>query len=137
MIYINRQLDYCLQLLLALADMPKGEWLSLRAFATDRSISFLFLQKIARKLKSAGIVQAQKGPLGGYALALSAKDITLHMVAQALESRAPLQCMHGQCNKQPTCGGQAVLRLLYEDVQNTMQTYTLASIQSYATPQKT
>lgn len=82
---LNRQTDYALQFLSALARLPEGESLALSAFAKKGRVSFLFMQRIVGKLRAAGLVHAGKGRSGGYRLTRPAAEITVLDVAQALE----------------------------------------------------
>lgn len=85
MIKISRQSDYALQLVSELSALEKGQWLSLKMFSNKSSISFLFLQKIAKKLREAGMIEAIKGKSGGYKLKKPADKITLKSVMEAIE----------------------------------------------------
>lgn len=82
---LNRQTDYALQFLSALGRLAEGESLSLALFAKRGHVSFLFMQRIAAKLRVAGLIEAGKGRSGGYRLKRSAELITVLDVAEALE----------------------------------------------------
>jgi len=71
-------------LVMALARLPDNSLLSLRAFSEESTISFLFLQKIARKLRKAGIITSVKGAFGGYTLRASAGDISMYQILEAI-----------------------------------------------------
>ncbi|MBT3419087.1 MAG: Rrf2 family transcriptional regulator [Candidatus Magasanikbacteria bacterium] len=106
MIQVNKQVDYALQFVLALTRQEKEKPLSLRRFSTESTISFLFLQKIAKALREAGIVRANKGPHGGYFLLASPKTLTLRAVVEAVEGPyAAFPCMKEgfHCIKEETC----------------------------------
>ncbi len=77
MFYVNKEVDYALQLLTALHRLPVDNVLSLKQFSNESTISFLFLQKIARKLKKAKVVSATKGSKGGYILVRDLNDFKL------------------------------------------------------------
>lgn len=85
MFTINKQTDYGLRFLIELAEKRGGEPLSLRVFAKKQGISFLFLQKVARKLRRRGIIKSIKGPRGGYYLAINPEKLTLKEVFATLE----------------------------------------------------
>jgi Rrf2 family protein len=85
MIRVNRQVDYALQLLTALGKVTKDEVLSLREFSRESTISFLLLQKIAKSLREAGLVSAERGPYGGYLLQRPLEQIQLKEVIEAIE----------------------------------------------------
>ncbi len=63
----------------------KDRVLSLNEIAKKTKVSFLFLQKIARKLRIAKIIGAHQGVSGGYQLTIDPKKITLRKVVEAIE----------------------------------------------------
>ena len=105
MIKISRQVDYALQFLLRLHRAKPGELVSLKTFCTESSISFLFLQKIARQLRQAGLIEAGKGPSGGYRLTKSLESLSLKTLIEALDQDAgATACLRGEfCAKESHC----------------------------------
>ena len=69
----------------ALHRQEDGCVLSLRNFAKESKISFLFLQRIAARLKEAGMVEARKGSGGGYLLKRPGNEIFLKDVIEAID----------------------------------------------------
>ena len=131
MFLINKQVDYAVQFLLALSVLPKNEFLSISSFSKKRNISFLFLQKIARKLKSAGFIEAEKGSQGGYFLKVGPATLTLKDIVEALEGRyAAVACMKdvSDCPVTQLCLSKNVLSKVQEEILGTMQKYTLATM---------
>jgi Rrf2 family protein len=53
-----------------------------------------FLENILTQLRSSGVVRSQRGPEGGYWLALPAKDVSLAQIIRAVEG--PLVGVRGQ-----------------------------------------
>jgi len=84
MITLRRETDYAIHMLVYLKN-SKLDFVSLKTLAVATGISFLFLQKIARKLRQAGLINAGKGVSGGYGLNLDPKKITLKMIIEATE----------------------------------------------------
>ncbi len=115
MVSLNRQSDYALQFIAALALLQDGETLSLRVFAQESGISFTFLQRIARQLKHAGIVVASKGAHGGYTLARSAEKISAYDIVSAIEGRKAIaSCITqpGSCALETVCKGKGIVETL-------------------------
>lgn len=81
---MRRETDYAIHLLKVL-EKNKGGFISLRELADETGISFLFLQKIARKLRISRLIKAGAGVTGGYRLNKTAKQITLKMIIEATE----------------------------------------------------
>ena len=105
MIKISKQVDYGLQFILALADKKK-RLLSLKKFSEESNISFLFLQKIARSLREAGIITSTQGPRGGYALTRPPNEINLKEVIEAIEgSCGAVKCARAAnaCDIEESC----------------------------------
>ncbi|PIR74716.1 MAG: hypothetical protein COU35_00910 [Candidatus Magasanikbacteria bacterium CG10_big_fil_rev_8_21_14_0_10_47_10] len=127
MISISRQVDYGLQLLLALCAIEENTYLSLREFARDRKISFLFLQKIVRKLRVAGLVDAQKGAHGGYCLSVDPASITLKEIVEAIEGMyGPVTCIkEGVCPVDIACPSKSVFSFVQQDIVAAMSAYSL------------
>ncbi len=133
MIHINKQVDYGLQLLLALEQVPTGDTLSLRAFAEERNISFLFLQRIASRLKHAGLICATKGSKGGYYLLRQPYEIRFTDILEAIEGPyGPVECMRDgkTCPNEATCASRNTFSRMQQDIIASMNKYTLADMAS-------
>lgn len=106
MIKISKQTDYALQFLIELSNLEKNELLGLRMFSTKSSISFLFLQKIARAMRKADLIIAEKGKNGGYKLKKPISKISLNDVIEAVEGPyGPTDCskLNGICKRSSKC----------------------------------
>lgn len=101
---MRRETDYAIHMLKFLHKHNVG-FVSLRELADETGISFLFLQKIARKLRIKRLIKAGAGVSGGYCLNKPANQISLKMVIDAIEgSTAILPCL---CEKpSPKCKGK-------------------------------
>ncbi|MBI2436650.1 MAG: Rrf2 family transcriptional regulator [Candidatus Magasanikbacteria bacterium] len=105
MIKVSKQVDYAVQLLRALSKLKEGEFLSLRKFSKESTISFLFLQRIARSLKAAKIIDASRGIHGGYYFVLDPKKINMKQIVDAVDGNFGITaCLRGQpCEREKTC----------------------------------
>ena len=81
---MRRETDYAIHLLKYLAKR-KNQIVSLKELSSATGISFLFLQKIARKLRLAKLINAEKGMIGGYELAMPPSKISLKNILLATE----------------------------------------------------
>lgn len=98
MLQFNKELDYGLQLIFALAILKKGELLGLRKFSEEKGISFLFLQRIARKLRQGEIIQSAKGATGGYYLNKNLDKINLKDLVEVLDGQyMVVDCLKASC----------------------------------------
>ncbi len=105
MFQLRKETDYAIQFLKAL-HLRHGRLLSLREAAALTGVSFLFLQKIARKLRQAKIIAAVKGVEGGYRLSGRAADLSLKKIIEVIEGKCGLiACLGsgGVCVKKARC----------------------------------
>lgn len=109
MLQFTKETDYGIQLLLALAKLKDRQVLSLRKFSAANNISFLFLQKVVRKLREAGLVESSKGAQGGYSLKKSLNKISLKEAVEAIDGECAVSnCLRPEpdcrCVKENNCG---------------------------------
>lgn len=90
MLTLRRETDYAVQLLRKLRSVKKGECVSLNTVAQETGFSFLFLQKIARKLRISGLIKARQGVDGGYELGMPSGKITLQKIIESIEGGCQL-----------------------------------------------
>ena len=76
--------EYGLRCLLRVAEYGPEEPLSAREIADQEGLSVPYAQKLMRTLSEGGMVEAQRGPHGGYFLAASPEEITLGDVMREL-----------------------------------------------------
>jgi len=97
---LKKETDYAVQLLRYLKTKKKV-FISLREFSEKSGISFWFLQKIARKLNLAGIIEAEQGVKGGYRMHAPAKSLNLYKVFETMEGKmaVPESKMNAKLNR--------------------------------------
>lgn len=86
---IPRQEDVALLLMGELAKHYRMGVLSLSSIATIHGVSPLFLKKIARLLRGAGLIESKEGQNGGYTIARHPKEITVWQILQAVAGPDP------------------------------------------------
>lgn len=102
-VLFSRQCEYALQAVTYLALKPEGEMTSIKELAKKLSIPYHFLGKILQDLSYKGLLSSQKGPSGGFGLAMPAKDITLFHIVEAIDGVGfTKNCVLGF----PECSGQ-------------------------------
>lgn len=129
MFEISRQVDYSIQLLARLGKLSPEESLSLKMFSEESNISFLFLQKIARSLKQAGLITAHKGTHGGYKLSRPVVDISIKSVIEAVEGPFGIvDCAKGDhaCFKSATCTTKQMWLSINKDIVSKLETTSIA-----------
>lgn len=81
---LSRQAIYALKALLELAAEPE-RWRSTRALANAQQLPEPMLEQILLRLRRAGLLVARRGRLGGYRLAMAARDMGIDAVVKAVQ----------------------------------------------------
>jgi len=117
MFSLNKETDYAIQLL-KIIPKDKKFCVSLKDISKEIGVSFLFLQKIARKLRLAGLIKATQGINGGYSLIKKQNQINLKDIVMAIEgscSVLPCYCSNRTC-KNTKCGLKNKMRKINDSV---------------------
>ncbi|HXD12120.1 MAG TPA: Rrf2 family transcriptional regulator [Anaerolineales bacterium] len=97
MLKINRQTDYAVRVLLALAKSGEGMRLSSTHIQTEMLIPHALMARIVAQLAHAGLVNTFAGRDGGLMLPRPASQITLREVVEAFEAPILLsECMQAR-----------------------------------------
>ena len=103
-IIFSRQCEYALQAVSYLALQPAGKRTSIRELTGKLKIPYHFLAKILQNLTYKKLLVSQKGPSGGFALALSPDKITLFHLVEAIDGSDFInKCVMGF----PECSGKS------------------------------
>jgi Rrf2 family protein len=105
-IIFSRQCEYALQAVTYLALKPVGEKTSIKELTKKLDIPYHFLGKILQDLAYKGLLISQKGPTGGFALGLPARDITLFHIVEAIDGSGFMtNCVLGfpECSSSNPC----------------------------------
>jgi Rrf2 family transcriptional regulator, iron-sulfur cluster assembly transcription factor len=112
---ITTRTRYAIRALYDLAFHRLGQAAGAKEIADRQKIPLRFLEQILQDLRKAGIVEARRGPRGGYALARPPGKISLAEVMHAV--RGPLEEMFGFDSPTPTTpGGDDVPAAVWTDV---------------------
>ncbi|MBN2387253.1 MAG: Rrf2 family transcriptional regulator [Anaerolineales bacterium] len=96
MFRINRQTDYAIRVLLALAKQPAGARLATSAIGEEMLIPRAFLNRIVAQLANTGLLKTFAGRDGGLQLDRPAEELNLRQVIEAMEGAILLsECMTG------------------------------------------
>ncbi len=103
-IIFSRQCEYALQAVSYLALQPAGKNTSIKDLARKLHIPYHFLAKILQNLTYKKLLVSQKGPSGGFALALNPDKITLFHIVEAIDGAGfSNKCVMGF----PECSGKS------------------------------
>jgi Rrf2 family transcriptional regulator, iron-sulfur cluster assembly transcription factor len=99
----SRQCEYAIQAVTYLARRPEESRTSIRDLAHILKIPHHFLAKILQRLTRKGLLTSTKGPTGGFALSMPAREITLFHIVDAVDGVGFVnQCVMGF----PECSGK-------------------------------
>jgi Rrf2 family protein len=128
---ISARTDYALRAVLELAAAPDGALVKADDIAHAHGIPIRFLLNILIELRHAGIVDSQRGSVGGYRLARPPETITLAQVVRALSS-SDGHGGQGSARRPPYAGAAAGLEGLwgaaYSSLETLLETVTLADV---------
>jgi Rrf2 family transcriptional regulator, iron-sulfur cluster assembly transcription factor len=105
-IIFSRQCEYALQAVTYLALQPRGKNTSIKELTTILKIPYHFLAKILQNLTYKKILVSQKGPSGGFALAVPSEKLTLFHIVDAIDgSGFKHTCVMGfsECSGKSPC----------------------------------
>lgn len=102
---------YGLRFMVSLGSKESKGNVQLSDIAKDEGISEKYLSQIVIPLKSAGMIQSERGANGGYRLAKPARDISLREIVEIFEgSLYPVNCVEDPscCDRGTLCVTQKV-----------------------------
>jgi len=103
-VIFSRQCEYALQAVCYLALKKEGEMSSIKEMTERLEIPYHFLAKILQSLTRKGLLRSLKGPTGGFALGMPAKDIRLFHIVEAIDGvKFTSSCVMGF----PECSGKS------------------------------
>ncbi len=135
MFRINRQTDYAVRVVLALAKQPQGTRLSSTSIGKEMLIPAAFLSRIVAQLAQAGLVQTFPGRDGGLQLSRPAEKISLKAVLEAIEGRLLLsECMLGEqaCPFETKCPVRVRWSRLQQAILDELERTTFAELAAEA-----
>jgi len=97
---------YALKAIIYLAERyPDDEPVSIRKISDDEGISHEFLEQLMVRLRRAGVIQAVRGPSGGYRIAKPLESISIADVLEASgEELVMSPCTDSSCTVTVHCG---------------------------------
>lgn len=116
---ITKKTEYAIRAMWELAQHP-DELTTAGRVAEAQQIPPKYLPQIVAELVQAGLLQSSRGYRGGLKLNLSADEISLLTIVEAVQGRLDLfECQQGpsECFQLPACG----LRAVYNRAQDAME----------------
>ena len=105
---------------------------SISDIAKRESISENYLEKLARLMKSSGLIQSKRGARGGYVLAKDASNISVGDVLRSLEGDIRLVDCNGKdntdCNQVDKCVTKDIWQILNDSVSKAVDNIKLSDV---------
>lgn len=98
--------EYAIRAATHLALQGEGEFVKGREISEAEEIPAPFLSTVLQRLVAAGLLRSARGPVGGYALAIPANQITLYDLKATMDGVSELeQCAVGlgTCSDETPC----------------------------------
>lgn len=129
---VTQKSQYALRALFELALRADAGPTRIEDIAKAQGIPQRFLEAVLNELKRSGLVEAKRGPRGGYQLARGPREIT---VAEILESSqgpfAPVQCLSDPASSDCRFKGDCVFLSLWEEARAAVsRVYESTTLQS-------
>jgi Rrf2 family protein len=114
---VTQKSQYALRALFELAIRLDSGPTRIEDVAKAQSIPQRFLEVVLNELKHAGLVEARRGPRGGYLLARAPRDITVADVIECCQGRfTPVDCLSDVGPADCALKGDCVFVDLWEEV---------------------
>lgn len=128
--WVSKKTRYGLRLLIELAVNNKS-YVSLKDISKNEGISNKFLERIVSRLKKAGFVESERGPVGGYRLKKDPKEITLKEVIDLFEgNEALVECLIDPllCERSGFCKSRSLWKEADKKINEALQSIKLTDI---------
>ncbi len=136
--YISAKVDYAIRVLLTLAASPAAAPMRGEPLARSQGLPVKFVENTLVELRRAGLVTSQRGPEGGYQLAVPPEQLPLADVFRALEG--PLAEVRGKRPEEVVYEGAAahlqdVWVAVRAALRGVLETVTLADVLAGSLPE--
>jgi Rrf2 family nitric oxide-sensitive transcriptional repressor len=126
---LSRTTEYALRAVIYLAK-TEGDNTTSQIIATATVVPDGYMSKVLNTLARGGIVTSQRGPTGGFSLAVPPKDLTMLRVVETVEplpriKTCPLELAE---HAEGLCPLHAVLAKLVDGVELTLMSTTIADL---------
>lgn len=134
---LSTRMCYGTRALLELSRHYSQGAMSLAAISLSQDLPVKYLEQLMQSLKSSGMVQASRGPKGGYALARRPHRIRLSEVYTCLEGPVTTtDCVQHDdaCERISSCPMRPVWARLHEEIMGILNSVTLQDMLNTGKP---
>ena len=128
---MNKKTEYALMALRLITQQPDGHLVSAKEIADQMHIPFDVTARVLQALSSRGLLKAEYGMGGGYALARPLKEVSMHDLSEMLEGHTLLtKCLGTEelCETSPTCNIISPINQLNKKVQDFYKSLSLDEV---------
>ncbi len=94
---IPMKIDYALRLLVYLSVNKDKGLIKTEEVSKDQGVPLKFLQRISNELQKEGIIESNRGPLGGHKMKSDPKNLFVSRIIQLLDyTLSPIECIHNE-----------------------------------------
>jgi Rrf2 family cysteine metabolism transcriptional repressor len=128
---VTQKSQYALRALFELATRSEVGPVRIEDIAKAQAIPQRFLEVVLNELKHSGLVEARRGPRGGYLLARLPRDITVADVIECCQGRfQPVDCLADTSTADCSFKGDCAFVSLWEEVREAVNhVYEATTIQ--------
>lgn len=122
---------YGLRFMVSLGSHGNGGTTQLSDIAKEEGISEKYLSQIVIPLKSAGLIQSERGSKGGYRMGKSPSEITVRQIVEVFEgSLYPVDCVDDplSCDRGSLCVTQQVWKKVGDTLIYALESINLQSL---------
>jgi Rrf2 family protein len=137
---ISRTSEYGLRATLYLARQPADQLASAAEIAKALSVPSNYLSKLLHTLSKNGILEAERGPRGGYRLAVPATELSLASVVELFQDLRPERaCLLGRtkCLDENPCAAHERWKSVFDEVSSFLDKTMIADLLESPTPART
>jgi Rrf2 family protein len=131
MLQVTKRGDYAVLAVYHIALRPKGQFVSINDVAARSHIPRSYLAKILQDLCRGGILLSHRGAGGGFTLARSAREISLHDILEIIEGKLSLVACTGPsdyCDRSDSCLTSPIWRTIQDFFNEMMLNVTIEDL---------
>lgn len=128
---MNKKMEYALMALQLMMQKPEGELTSAKEVSEQMHISFEATARVLQALSARGLLRAEYGVGGGYALARPLSEVSLHDLSEMLEGHTMItKCLTNEepCEVSSTCNITAPIVQLNKKIQDFYKSVSLQEV---------
>lgn len=128
---MNKKMEYALMALRLISHKPAGDLTTAKEISEQIHIPFEVTARVLQALSSRGLLKAEYGVGGGYSLARSLSEVSIHDLSEMLEGHTIItKCLgHDEpCEISKTCNITTPINNLNKKVQSFYKSLTLHEV---------